>query len=283
MTIGGVPVELHLHPEVIALCVGLLVGYWALIRRYGRLMRPRPDQRPVARKQVVAFVAGVLALWLASGSPLHDLAERYLYTAHMVQHLIQALVVPPLLLLGVPDWMGELLLRRVRVQQVVRFLARPVIAAVLFNLTLALLHWPAVVDLMLVSEGFHAVSHVALIATGILMWANVVSPVPELVPRLSPLVQMFYLFIMTLLPTIPASFLTLGEAPLYHAYEAFPRLWGISALDDMRLAGLVMKSGGGFFLWGIIAVMFFRWAGAEERAERAGQRSPQQPSDVPTS
>ena len=269
MNLGGTTIELHLHPEVIALCVGLLLGYWALIRRYGSLMRPRPDQRAVELKRVVAFVSGVVALWIASGSPLHDLAEGYLYSAHMVQHLLQAFVVPPLLLLGMPDWMGEVLLRRTAVRRAVQALAGPVIAAVLFNLVLAFLHWPDVVNLMLTSEVFHATSHVLLVGVGLLMWANVVSPVPDLVPRLSPLARMFYLFLMTLLPTVPASFLTLGETPLYTIYEGFPRLWGISALEDMRIAGLVMKIGGGFLLWGIITVMYFRWAADEERKERA--------------
>ena len=278
MRIGGTLIELHLHLEVVALCLGLLLAYWALIRRYGALMRPRPDQRPVETKQVVAYVSGVVALWVASGSPLHDLAERYLYSAHMLQHLIQAFVVPPLLLLGIPEWMGEVLLRRTGVRRVVKGLSGPLVAALLFNVSLAVLHWPEVVGLMLTSELFHAASHVLLIGTGLFMWMNVVSPVPSIVPRLSPLAQMFYLFTMTLLPTVPASFLTLGETALYPAYEAFPRIWGLSALDDMRIAGLIMKLGGGFLLWGIIVVMYFRWAADEERKDR---RPTPRPSDVP--
>lgn len=279
---GGTAVQLHLHLEVYLLCAGLLVAYVALIRRYGPLFHPRPGDRAVQPGQAVAFVAGVVALWVASASPVHDLAERYLYSAHMVQHLLQAFVIPPLLLLGIPRWMGEVLLRPRWLRAVMQGLSKPLVAAVAFNGVLLVVHWPAVVDGMLASEAFHALSHVALITVGLAMWMNVVSPVPHILPRLAPVVQMFYLFLMTLLPTIPASFLTFGDTPLYQAYAAFPRVWGLDVLDDMRIAGLIMKIGGGFLLWGIITVLFFKWAGAEERAAAAGAAQPTEPTDLPS-
>nr|MDQ6911161.1 cytochrome c oxidase assembly protein [Actinomycetota bacterium] len=96
----------------------------------------------------------------------------------------------------------------------------------------------------------------------------VLSPLPE-VPRAKPLLQMLYLFLQTVVPTVPASFLTFGSKPLYHIYETFPRLWGIPALDDQLTAGLIMKIGAGLFFWTVIAVIFFRWYAAEERKEKA--------------
>lgn len=265
----------HLHLEVWLLCVGLLVGYVALLRRYGRLMHPRPGDPAATRVQQASFVLGVLALWVASASPLHDIAEEYLYSAHMVQHLLQAFVAPPLLLLGIPTWMGELLLRPAWLRRVVRGLSRPLVAALAFNGALAFIHWPAVVDAMIASEFLHGATHTLLVVTALAMWMNVASPVPRLVPRLNPLPQMAYLFTMTLLPTLPASFLTFGEHPLYGVYTTMPRLFeGFSALDDMRVAGLIMKIGGGFLLWGVIAVLFFRWAAAEERRDRTPTPAP---------
>ena len=282
MRLGQATIALHPHWEVWLLCLGLVAGYLALVRRYGDLMHPRPDDPAVTGKQKVAFGLGVLALWVASGSPLHDLAEHYLYSAHMIQHLIQAFIVPPLLLLGIPVWMGELLLRPRWLRAAVAALSKPLVAALLFNGVLALIHWPQVVNGMLGSEVFHASSHVLLIATAAFMWMNVVSPVPHLVPRLNPLPQMAYLFVMTILPTIPATFLTFGDHPLYHVYGDLPRVWAdFSALEDMRVAGLIMKIGGGFLLWGIITVMFFKWAAGEERADRAASSAPT-PSPLPT-
>jgi len=263
--------QMEMHLDVALLCVALLVAYFALIRRYGMVLHPHPHDPPVRTKQVVAFVAGVLAFWLADGWPLHDLAERYWYSAHMVQHLLQAFVVPPLLLLGIPRWMGELLLKPTWLLKAVRGLARPLMAALMFNGVLLWIHWPAVVGLMLRSEVFHAFGHFLLLGAAFFMWMNVVSPVPHLVKPLQPLAQMFYLFLMTLIPTIPSSFLTFGTTLLYPEYGDFPRLAGLSAIDDMQIAGLLMKVGGGFLLWGIITTMYFKWAAAQERAERAGR------------
>lgn len=92
----------------------------------------------------------------------------------------------------------------------------------------------------------------------------VVSPLPE-IPRLAPPARMVFLFLQSVVPTLPASFLTFGSTPLYSYYEGVPHLWGMSTLDDQQVAGLIMKIGAGLLLWMIIAVIFFRWAGEEER------------------
>jgi putative membrane protein len=85
--------------------------------------------------------------------------------------------------------------------------------------------------------------------------------------------QMLYLFLQSILPTVPASFLTFGSKPLYSFYETVPRLYGWSALSDQQVAGLIMKLVGGFYLYSVIAVIFFRWYADEERVdERARER-----------
>ena len=60
------------------------------------------------------------------------------------------------------------------------------------------------------------------------------------------------------------SFLTFGAHPLYSFYDHVPRLWGISPLSDMQVAGVIMKIGVGLTIWVIIAILFFRWYSAEE-------------------
>lgn len=265
--LGGQAISTDLGPDVVLLVVAVAVLYETLIRRFGIVLHPRAEDPAVLPRQRVAFHGALVVFWIASGSPLHVLSEDYLFSAHMIQHLLQAFVVPPLLLLGIPTWMGELLLRNQTFRSGVTWLCRPVIAGVLFNLWLLLTHWPPVIDAMLTNDAIHAVDHFFLVGASLAMWMVVLSPVPRLVPRLHPLGQMFYLFLMTLVPTIPASFLTFGETVLYPRYATFPRLWGLSALGDMQIAGLIMKIGGGFFLWGVIAVLYFRWAVSEERRD----------------
>lgn len=258
------PWDFHLHPDVVAVVVFLAAGYVYALRRWGRLFHPVAGDPPATVRQQVLFGLGLVSLWLALGWPVHDLGEDHLYAAHMVQHLILGFVTPPLLLLGTPEWLGRLVLGRGAVGAAYRTLARPLVAAIIFNATLALIHWPAVVDLMVASAPAHAALHLVFLVGALLMWSVLYSPLPEVRGRLAVPARMLYLFVQTILPTVPASFLTFGERTLYRFYETTPRVWGLSPRDDMQLAGLIMKLGGGLLLWSIIAVMFFRWASSEE-------------------
>jgi putative membrane protein len=110
----------------------------------------------------------------------------------------------------------------------------------------------------------HFAVHVVIFVSSLIVWMPLLSPLPE-VPRLQPLVRMLFLFLQAVVPTIPASFLTFGDHPLYKFYEHVPRLYGsLNALDDMRIAGLIMKIGAGIALWVVIAIVFFRWYSVEE-------------------
>jgi putative membrane protein len=252
------------HPDV-WLLVGLFAaGYAIAIVRLG----PRwaaPGQAVVTRFQVVCWSLGVLAIWVASDYPIHDVAERYNYSVHMVQHLTFSMVATPLLLLGTPAWLLRGLLRPPALLRAVRTLARFVPALLIFNVVLVVMHWPLVVDASLHSGLVHFLLHAVLFVSSLIVWLPVVSPLPE-IPRLVPLIRMLYLFAWSIVPTVPASFLTFGSSPLYKFYEHVPHLYGLSTLEDQQLAGLVMKIGAGLLLWTIIAVVFFRWASEEERA-----------------
>jgi putative membrane protein len=134
-----------------------------------------------------------------------------------------------------------------------------------FNIVLVVTHWPWMVDQSLHSAFVHFGLHAVLFVSSLLVWLPVVSPLPE-IPRLQPVLRMLYLFAWSIVPTVPASFLTFGASPLYKFYEHLPHLYGLSTLEDQQLAGLIMKIAAGLLLWMVIAVVFFRWAAEEERA-----------------
>jgi putative membrane protein len=113
---------------------------------------------------------------------------------------------------------------------------------------------------------FHYFVHVSLVLFAFLMWMPVCGPVPEL--RLTLPVQMGYIFLMSVIPTIPSAFLIVAENPIYRAYDGPFRMWGISVIQDQQAAGLIMKLGGGFYLWTIITVLFFKWSARHLEAER---------------
>jgi putative membrane protein len=258
------------HPDV-WLLVGLLAaGYAIAVARLGPRWAP-PGGRAVTRGQVTCFALGVAATWLAADWPIHDVAERSMYSVHMVQHLLFSLVAAPLLLLGTPAWLLRAVLRPEPVFRCVRRLARFLPAILLYNLVLVLAHWPAVVDATLRSGLLHFLAHAVIFLTALIVWLPVVSPLPE-IPRLPPPQRMVFLFLQSVVPTIPASFLTFGAKPLYHFYEHVPQIWG-TTLDDQRTAGLIMKLGAGLLIWVVIAVVFFRWAAEEESSSRPRRRS----------
>jgi len=250
----------HMHPDAWALLGAIELLYLVAVFRWAR-----PDEGEVtSRRKVLLFSAGVFTLLLGSDWPIHDLAEGYLYSFHMVQHMLFTYVAAPLMLLGTPAWMARRFLTKTHLLGAVRFLSRPVVGLIQFNLILVLSHWPLIVDGTLENHPLHFVAHAVLVVSALLMWMPIVSPLPE-VPQAKPPTKMLYLFLQTIVPTVPASFLTFGTSPLYHFYEHVPRLWGVTTLSDMQFAGLLMKIVGGFYLWTIIGVIFFRWYLAEEK------------------
>ncbi|MCZ7530577.1 MAG: cytochrome c oxidase assembly protein [Acidimicrobiia bacterium] len=267
------------NPDV-WLVVGLLAAAYVIaIVRLGPALAPDP-RRPVTTAQVISFGLGIFATWLAADWPVHELAEDSLYSVHMVQHLTFTLVATPLLLMGTPGWMLRALLGGGRLLHAVRWLARFLPAVILYNLVLVVSHWPAVVDLTLRNGLAHFVAHVIIFVTALVVWLPVLSPLPE-IPRLAPPLRMLYLFLQSVLPTVPASFLTFGKTPLYRYYESVDQLFGLSTVEDQRIAGLIMKVGAGFLLWTLIAVLFFRWY-SEEEAASDRERRLNQTRDAPS-
>jgi putative membrane protein len=272
----------HLHPEVVALCVGAEGAYLWAVRSLGDRREPAPvaiaaggavpgagEDRPVAEplaagrwhatsRQITWFTAGVVVLFLAVSWPVDDLGDRYLFSVHMVQHMLLGLIVPHLLLLGMPVWLLRTMLSPRPLNWVVRKITRPLVALILFNVTILWIHWPAVENLANRNEPFHFLTHAVILAAGLVMWFPVVAPLPAM-PSLSYPGKMIYLFLQSIAPTVPASFLTFGSTPLYSFYTHVPRIWGMSVLTDQLVAGLLLKLGGGAILWGSIAVIFFKW------------------------
>ena len=255
-------VPFHVHPEVWLLMISLVGVYVVLTRRWGTTDSPRPS-RPVPARKQAAFFLGIASMLIVSVWPIHDISEDYLLSVHMVQHLIYTFVAPPLLLLGMPSWFLRKLLSPRWLSAVVKTMTRPLIALIVFNAVVAISHWPALVDLALRHEPVHFLVHLVLVLTATAMWWPVIAPLPEF-PRLSDPAKMLYLFGQSILPTVPASFLTFSSAPIYKFYEHAPRLWGIGVVNDQRVAGLIMKIVGGLLLWIIIAVLFFKWSAKEE-------------------
>ena len=219
-----------------------------------------PSETPQAqrRKPRTLFYAGLAVMFFSLNGWLHDLSDWYLFSAHMVQHLLLTLLVPPLLIAGTPGWMLRPALRYRPVAAAARFLTRPKVCFATFNLVLAAWHVPALYNTAMANHNVHIVQHLMFMAASVMLWWPILSPLPEL-PRLAYPMQMLYLFLTTLPMSVVAVYITYSDNLLYPAYAAAPRILGILPLEDQLIGGLIMWIPGGLLFFGVISVIFFRW------------------------
>ncbi len=158
--------------------------------------------------------------------------------------------------LATPAWLFDVVVGRGRALPVVRFLSRPPVAGVLFNLVVMITHIPALVNQSVSNGPLHYSLHVLVVVSSLLMWIPVLGPNRSW--HMGYGGKMIYLFLMSVVPTVPAGWLTFAEGVVYRSYDIPVRVWGISATVDQQLAGAVMKLGGSIFLWTVITYMFFK-------------------------
>ena len=248
------PLAFQWHPEVWLLVAFLTGAYIYMVRVIG----PRavgPGRPAVSRTNLVCFVGAIAMLWIASDWPMHDVGEQYLYSAHMIQHMALSYFMPPLALMATPTWLARTLLGDGRFYRGVKWFTMPVIAGVLFNAMVMIVHIPLLVNESIENGPLHYLLHVLVVSASLLMWMPVCGPIPEF--RIGVMGQMIYLFLQSVVPTVPAAWLTFAEDVVYRAYDRPVRLWGISVTEDQQLAGAVMKTAGSFFLWSIVIYLFF--------------------------
>ena len=272
----GLP-RLLLHPNV-DLSQGGFTVHWSTVIGLAALQAlwllraraHRGEHRPTAF-QAAAFSSGLVTMFLALNGPVHDIADYYLFTGHMVQHLALTIVTPPLLLLGTPGWMLRPALRIGWVRSIARAVTTPRAAFAIFNLVLAAWHLPPLYNSAMYYHAVHILQHLMFLTAAVLMWWPMLSPLPEL-PRLSYPGQMLYSFVMTLPMTVISIFIVYADHVLYPAYASSPRLWGLSPLEDQRLGGLIMWIPGGLFFYLLTSVIFFRWV-TTQRDDQAGAQA----------
>lgn len=261
--------------EVYVLVAFLVGAYVYLVRVIGP-KAVAPGQTVVTRRQLGCFVGAMLVLFTASTWPIHQIGEDYLYSVHMLQHMMLSYVLPPLVLLATPAWLLRVLVGEGATYRVVRFFAKPVVAAVIYNAMVMVLHVPGVVNSATVNGPLHFGLHLAVVLAALLMWMPVVGPFEEL--QMRPAGKMIYLFLLGVVPTLPAAWLAMADGVVYSHYGDQPvRVWGISAIDDQQTAGLIMKVGGGLYLWGIMIYIFFKRFGLGSPTENSYRRADQGP------
>jgi cytochrome c oxidase assembly factor CtaG len=253
------------EPSVFAGCALLMLGYLAVVRF-------RMDSK------TALFASGVTLLLLTLVGPLDFLGDDYMFSAHMFEHLLLILAVPPLLLLGLPADPVRLFLRVRIVARSERALRRPLVAWLLAVGTMWAWHAPVLYNAALANENVHIVEHLSMLVTATIYWWPVFGPLPEL--RLPPLSAVFYIFLAAsanMLLGVLLTFSPLGYYPKYMqpadgngVFHLIRDVWGLDPKADLQLGGLIMWVFGGLvYFWTLMAVVA-RWYRAEESDTAAG-------------
>lgn len=236
-----------------AVCYGLMVG---------PLRSRLAPGVPFPRYRALVFYLGLITIYLLEGSPLHDYAERYLFSAHMLQHLGITYISAPLMIWGTPAWIWQPLLVNRYVKPTARVILHPVVAALVFNISLALWHFPAIYNAGLENSTVHHLQHIAFLFLSFISWWPVMSPLKEL-PRLGYGAQLLYLFVTSTMLQLPLfAIITFTDHPFYATYINAPRVLPElipSALDDQRLAGIVKKTFAMFAYIVAASIIFYQW------------------------
>jgi cytochrome c oxidase assembly factor CtaG len=254
------PVLLHLgHPvtwtawhfdlDFIALMLVVFGLYLWCLSRAGHTEWWRP----------LLFMTGIAIVVLALTSPL-DAAAGWLLSLHMLQHITLTTVAPPLILLGLPaGGLRSLLGEGSRTLRILRRLSTPFVAGSIFILNMWLWHVPPMYEAALQHQMVHETMHAAFLATGLLFWWPVIAPLPE-ISTAGGGARLLYLFVTGFPMGVLALLLLSSQTVLYDSYETLPsRLWGIDALSDQQVAGVVMGSVGEIASFVAFSLLFVRF------------------------
>lgn len=234
--------------------VAVTIVYFWLVNR---------SKQPTTTKQKTLFVTAIVLLYICKGSPV-DLLGHLMFSAHMTQMAVLYLIVPPLLIKGIPSWMFEAVFRIRMIRSIVAFTTKPLIALFLFNGTFSLYHVPLIFDVVKTNMWLHALMTTTIFIAAMMMWWPLVNDVHGF-PRLSGVKKVGYIFADGVLLTPACALIIFADTPLYATYYD-PAAWmnalalcvpqstlaslelsgpemfsSMSLLHDQQLGGVLMK------------------------------------------
>lgn len=262
------PFPLHWHTEPFLLITILFFG-WGYAICVGPLReRLAPLHTPYPYKQACLFYAGLLLTYLTVGSPLDQIGEDFLFSAHMVQHMLLIYALPPMFILGTPHWLVDQWLSKRILYKICKVAFNPAFAGFTFTFLYTVWHIPTLYELALNNKTVHVIEHISMFLPGLCMWWALLS-LSHKIPRSAYGVRMLYVFLLMIGQLPVFGFLTLSEEILYPTYEFAPRITSMDPLEDQIIGGLIMKITNMLVSLFILCVCFYQWYQADANAPEA--------------
>lgn len=272
-------------PVFIGFTIVMIGIYFAVIGP----LRPRfRGAAPVPIHKKIFFVAGLLVFYLGFGGPLY-LIGHLMFSSHMTQMALVYFVAPPLILLGLPEW----LLRPMAEKKWFSILTWPLFGIIFFNVGLSVYHFPFVFDFLMSHYELHICYQGVLFVGSLITWWQILTPVPEL-KQLSELKKIGYIFANSMLLLPACALIIFTNTPVYATYtdpnawqyalglclpageavppELYESLGLLSTLQDQQLGGIIMKMTQEFTYFGALGHIFYHWI----KREKANSPAPEE-------
>lgn len=209
----------------------------------------------------IGFILGILLVYASLGTPLHILGDQYLFSAHMLEQSIIYIMVPPLLLKGLPTgWIKQKVHQSAKIKGL-SFFFKPLVSLLLFNVLFSFYHIPLVFNFVIEDTFFHNFTHIVLTIAAFLMWLPLVHPTKE--NDMSYLKQIGYIFGAGILLTPACALIIFSDVTLYPHFQGGMNI-PISVIEDQRLGGIIMKVIQEIVYGSAIGFIFYKWAKIEK-------------------
>jgi putative membrane protein len=252
-------------PDIFLIAVLIAAFYLALV---GPWRSRFAGAEPVSTGRKASFLLGVGFFYIAQGSPLNYYGHHFLFSAHMVQQSFLYLVVPPLLLIGTPEWLLRSVFRSQRSRKWLAVFTNPIMGALAFNLLFSFYHLPFIFDEVAVNSTAMSAYHLVLMLAAFIMWWPIVSPLSDQAP-LSDLRKIAYIFANSVLITPACALIIFSDSLLYETYSNVAQLIpGHTAFDDQRLGGILMKLIQEGVYGSVLAYIFYNWYTKEREKDK---------------
>ncbi|KKI93769.1 cytochrome C oxidase assembly protein [Bacillus sp. SA1-12] len=260
------------------------------------------ESTPVSTKQKLLFISSIAALYISKGSPV-DLLGHIMFSAHMTQMAILYLVVPPLLILGIPVWLWKAMIYRPVIKPLMKLFTNPIIALILFNGVFSLYHVPLVFDFVKTDPVYHAAMTIIIFFTAMFMWFPLLNTLPGW-KSLTGIKKVGYIFADGVLLTPACALIIFASDPMYATYSE-PQAWvnalalcvpadmlsglnltgpemfnTLPLIEDQQLGGVLMKIIQEIVYGTILAYIFFQWARKEREKDEIDMKKDFSPEPV---